>query len=82
MRREKNSEAPNRVESGLKDRIRMLVCTDNAVSKGVKVNMLSSNLRLDCVEVIVLSERERKRIAPHQHLSDFIAMVLLLARNA
>ena len=50
MRREKNSEAPNRVESGLKDRIRMLVCTDNAVSKGVKVNMLSSNLRLDCVE--------------------------------
>ena len=31
--------------------------------------------------VIVLSERERKRIAPHQHLSDFIAMLFLLVGN-
>jgi hypothetical protein len=31
--------------------------------------------------VLVLSEREGKRIAPHQHLSDFIAMLSLLLGN-
>src|SRR3970040_1797791 len=44
--------------------------------------MASSNFVLRRVEsTIVLSKRKRKRIAPHQHLSDFIAMVLLLSGN-
>ena len=82
MRPEKTVKPQGR-EGRLKGRIRMLVCADNAVSRGIKVNMFSFKFALKTVsKVIVLRERERKRIAPHQHLSDFIAMLFLLAGNA
>ena len=62
----KNSETRQQGrERRLNGRIRMLVCTKNAVIEGIKPNRVLRILRLDFVESHRLSERERKRIAPH-----------------